>query len=113
MTRLQAATGLAYSTIHRAFRGFALTYRTAGRLSAATGGHVTIPELCDPGVPVDLGTDGGTAPGPDATAETDGRAAAPGGGESAATGNVADLERRIPRRTWRPSDGNTPEKVES
>jgi len=48
LSEIQGKTGYAYSTIHRAFRGLPVTYPTAAGISLATGGEVTIPELCDP-----------------------------------------------------------------
>lgn len=48
LSEIQGKTGIAYSTIHRAFRGRPVQYSTAAAISLATGGEVTIAELCDP-----------------------------------------------------------------
>lgn len=46
LARLQRATGLAYTTVFRALKR-PPTYETALKLSAATGGAVTVDELCN------------------------------------------------------------------
>jgi len=49
LSRLMRATGLAYSTVTYIARGRKCPrYETAKRISEATGGEVSIPELCDP-----------------------------------------------------------------
>jgi hypothetical protein len=51
MTRIQRETGLGYTTIMRARRGEPIAhYETAKRISDATGGEVTVEELCEPEV---------------------------------------------------------------
>ena len=48
LTRLQEVTGLAYSTIHAAFRGEPVRlYETARKISEATHGQVSVAELCE------------------------------------------------------------------
>ncbi len=62
VTRLMRETGLAYTTIHYAARGEAISqYDTAKRISVATGGEVSIKELCEPAThsaPAATGTEG-------------------------------------------------------
>ena len=47
LAKLQRATGLAYTTVFRALKR-PPTYETAQKLSLATGGSVSIDELCTP-----------------------------------------------------------------
>jgi hypothetical protein len=48
LTRLQLATGVAYTTLHKlAHDEHEATYETAKKVSAATGGAVSIAELCE------------------------------------------------------------------
>jgi hypothetical protein len=51
ITRLQRKTRLAYTTVFRALH-HAVGYRSAKKLSEATGGEVSILELCEPNAPV-------------------------------------------------------------
>lgn len=47
LTRLKNKTGLAYTTVHAIYRGAQTpTFASAQALSEATGGVVTIAELC-------------------------------------------------------------------
>lgn len=49
LSRIQRETGLAYTTVFRAARGRAIKkYEVARRISAATGGAVSVEELCAP-----------------------------------------------------------------
>jgi len=48
LTRLHLRTGIAYATIHKVYRGKRASYRTAVKLSACTGGSVSVAELCEP-----------------------------------------------------------------
>ncbi|MCC7542380.1 MAG: hypothetical protein IT379_39545 [Deltaproteobacteria bacterium] len=49
MTRIQRDTGVGYTTLMRARRGELIgEYATAKRISEATGGAVSIAELCEP-----------------------------------------------------------------
>ena len=51
ISRLSRESGLAYATVHACSKGRLLKrYETASRLSAATGGVVSVAELCDPPV---------------------------------------------------------------
>ena len=47
-TRLMRETGLAWSTIMRAHSRLPLSYPSARKLSEATGGLVSVAELCEP-----------------------------------------------------------------
>ena len=50
MARLSRESGLAYGTVLNVCNGELLkTYETAKKLSEATGGVVSIAELCEPG----------------------------------------------------------------
>ena len=45
-------SGISYQTVHAASKGEAIKlYETARRISEATGGEVSIEELCDPSEP--------------------------------------------------------------
>lgn len=48
LTHLQKLTGVAYSTIHRGYRGLPMSYETARKVCIATDGLVSIDELCSP-----------------------------------------------------------------
>lgn len=48
LTRLMRSTGLAYSTVLRAAQSKPLSYKSARTLSDATGGLVSVDELCVP-----------------------------------------------------------------
>jgi hypothetical protein len=48
ITRLHTRTGIAYATLHKSYRGKRVRYATAVRISTATGGAVSIAELCEP-----------------------------------------------------------------
>ena len=49
LTRLRRATGLGYTAIHEIYRGIRkCRYDTAKAISEATGGVVSIAELCEP-----------------------------------------------------------------
>jgi hypothetical protein len=78
MTKLQMATGVSYSTIHRAFRGKPLNFQTAQKLAKATAGAVSVADLCDPGAAVD-------PPVPDETADRAPSSADAGASPDAAT----------------------------
>lgn len=47
LTRLQLQSGVAYTTIHKIYKGRPARYETAVKLSACTGGAVSIAELCE------------------------------------------------------------------
>lgn len=48
LKRIERQHGVAYMTLMRASQGKAVSYPIAEKLSAATGGEVSIAELCDP-----------------------------------------------------------------
>lgn len=48
LTRIQESTGLAYSTVLHAVGGNPIEYATAKKISAATGGEVTVADLLEP-----------------------------------------------------------------
>ena len=48
LKQLEHQTRLSYTTLMAAKNGAAVSYETARRISEATGGEVTIEELCDP-----------------------------------------------------------------
>jgi DNA-binding transcriptional regulator YdaS (Cro superfamily) len=49
LTRLRRVTGLSYPTVHAVYSGTQTpTYETAVKISRATGGVVTVAELCEP-----------------------------------------------------------------
>lgn len=48
LTRLHLRTGIAYATIHKIYRGKKARYETAVRISACTGGAVSVAEICEP-----------------------------------------------------------------
>ncbi len=56
MSRLSQSTGVAYSTVHNAVKGQLIKqYDVAKKLSDATGGLVTVADLCEaqPDAPAD------------------------------------------------------------
>ncbi|MBN4049550.1 hypothetical protein JYT86_00670 [bacterium AH-315-N03] len=48
LSALYRTTGLGWVTLWRARRGRAVSYRTAVKISVATGGAVPVAHLCDP-----------------------------------------------------------------
>lgn len=56
--KLKMRAGIAYPTAWKAASGRPVSYAVAKKISEATGGAVSIDELCEP-VPRATGTDGG------------------------------------------------------